>query len=346
MRKSSNATLAKRPGSGAVLAGSAAAAMAAMALWNTYRATKSRAGASTAWAVRHSRRCPTSLPREGKGRPVVLLHGNVVTAEDFELSGLLDLAAEKECHVVAFDRPGFGYSDRRRGAMWPPARQADLLRLAFAKLGIERPVVVGHSWVHARRLGPRTGSSGCGERSCPLVRLLPSDIARRCAIILASGDPNHWRRDPLYCRACLFGAALLPLAAKGMFSPLPVPERFAKGLPLRTAPTTIADPRRGSGYRRDGFGSARDAAPLSGTADARSDHGWHRRPRSRPSPTLDPGSSRDFRRACCGWFRVFGHMLHYAVPEQVVDRDRGFCRQPNNAEHAAGQVEPPQSACL
>src|SRR5205823_13260468 len=37
------------------------------------------------------------------------------------------------------------YSDRPRGAMWTPARQADLFRQAFVKLGIERPVVVGHS---------------------------------------------------------------------------------------------------------------------------------------------------------------------------------------------------------
>jgi hypothetical protein len=35
-----NATLAKRSRNGAVLAGSAAAAMAGMALWNTYRARK------------------------------------------------------------------------------------------------------------------------------------------------------------------------------------------------------------------------------------------------------------------------------------------------------------------
>jgi len=61
------------------------------------------------------------------------------------LSRLLDLASERQCHVVAFDRPGFGYSDRPRGAMWTPARQADVLRQAFARLGIERPVVVGHS---------------------------------------------------------------------------------------------------------------------------------------------------------------------------------------------------------
>jgi hypothetical protein len=46
-------------------------------------------------------------------------------------------------------------------------------------------------------------------------------------------------------------------------------ERFAKGFPYGLPLTAIADPRRGSGYRRDGFGSARDAPPLSGTADAR-----------------------------------------------------------------------------
>ena len=45
----------------------------------------------------------------GEGRPVVFLHGNVVTAEDCDLSELLDLASERQCHVVAFDRPGVGY---------------------------------------------------------------------------------------------------------------------------------------------------------------------------------------------------------------------------------------------
>src|SRR6185437_11119526 len=77
--------------------------------------------------------------------PVILIHGNVVTAEDFDLSGLLDLVAERH-RVVAFDRPGFGYSDRPHGAAGTPAAQADLLRRAFERLGIERPVVLGHSW--------------------------------------------------------------------------------------------------------------------------------------------------------------------------------------------------------
>src|SRR3954467_11979745 len=114
-----NAILTKRMRTGIILAGSAAA-VTAMALWNTYQARKvegehaPRGRFITVDGVR------LHYLERGGGRPVVFLHGNVVTAEDFELSGLLDLAAERQCHVVAFDRPGFGYSDRPHGAMWPP----------------------------------------------------------------------------------------------------------------------------------------------------------------------------------------------------------------------------------
>ena len=53
-----------------------------------------------------------------RGRPdaaqtVVLLHGNGTMAEEFEISGLADLAAQRY-RVIAFDRPGFGHSDRPR----------------------------------------------------------------------------------------------------------------------------------------------------------------------------------------------------------------------------------------
>ena len=51
---------------------------------------------------------------QGEGPSVVLLHGNVVTAEDFAYSGILDRAAERH-RVIAFDRPGMGYSDRPNG---------------------------------------------------------------------------------------------------------------------------------------------------------------------------------------------------------------------------------------
>ena len=55
----------------------------------------------------------------GKGRPLVLIHGNGTMIQDFDSSGLVDAAA-KTYRVIAFDRPGFGYSDRPRSTIWTP----------------------------------------------------------------------------------------------------------------------------------------------------------------------------------------------------------------------------------
>src|SRR4051812_27126853 len=57
---------------------------------------------------------------KGTGSPVVLLHGNQAMADDFEISGVFDLIAEKH-RVIAFDRPGFGYSERPRVMVWTPS---------------------------------------------------------------------------------------------------------------------------------------------------------------------------------------------------------------------------------
>ncbi|MER8974365.1 MULTISPECIES: alpha/beta fold hydrolase [unclassified Mesorhizobium] len=58
---------------------------------------------------------------------------------------MLDKAAGKY-RVVAFDRPGFGRSTRPRGKWWTAAAQADLIHAAVAQLGIDRYLVLGHSW--------------------------------------------------------------------------------------------------------------------------------------------------------------------------------------------------------
>lgn len=77
--------------------------------------------------------------------PVVLLHGNGMTWADWDASGVLDKLVA-ETRVIAFDRPGFGYSDRPRTRIWTPQAQAALMVRALAEIGVERPVVVGHSW--------------------------------------------------------------------------------------------------------------------------------------------------------------------------------------------------------
>jgi pimeloyl-ACP methyl ester carboxylesterase len=81
----------------------------------------------------------------GEGPVLVLLHGNGVLANDFEYSGLLDRAAE-HYRVIAFDRPGFGYSERPRGKVWTPQAQARLLHHALQELDVDSAIVLGHSW--------------------------------------------------------------------------------------------------------------------------------------------------------------------------------------------------------
>ena len=81
----------------------------------------------------------------GTGPPLVLLHGNGALYQEMALSGLVDLAA-RHYRVIVFDRPGYGYSERPRWRSWTPEAQARLFRHAFDVLGIERPVVLGHSW--------------------------------------------------------------------------------------------------------------------------------------------------------------------------------------------------------
>lgn len=80
----------------------------------------------------------------GEGEPVVLLHGNGSSIQDFEASGLIGLAS-KQFRVIAFDRPGFGHTARPRGKVWTPEAQAELFAAALRKIGVSRAVVLGHS---------------------------------------------------------------------------------------------------------------------------------------------------------------------------------------------------------
>jgi pimeloyl-ACP methyl ester carboxylesterase len=81
----------------------------------------------------------------GHGQAVVMLHGNGSMIADFAASGLLSEAASRH-RVIAFDRPGFGHSSRPADKDWTPEAQAKAIHAALVKLGVERAVVLGHSW--------------------------------------------------------------------------------------------------------------------------------------------------------------------------------------------------------
>jgi pimeloyl-ACP methyl ester carboxylesterase len=81
----------------------------------------------------------------GAGEPVLLIHGNGVTAEDWVISGLFERLAATH-RVIALDRPGFGYSARPRNRIWTATAQARLIGGTLDRLGVGRLTVIAHSW--------------------------------------------------------------------------------------------------------------------------------------------------------------------------------------------------------
>jgi len=82
--------------------------------------------------------------RRGSGPTVVLLHGRDGTLQEFTLS-VFDRLAEYY-DVIAFDRPGYGYSERPADEPLSLDVQARLLHEALQSLDVEDPILVGHSY--------------------------------------------------------------------------------------------------------------------------------------------------------------------------------------------------------
>lgn len=162
----------------------------------------------------------------GVGPTLVLLHGNGATLGDFEVSGLLSTAAE-HYHVIAFDRPGFGYSARPRSTVWTPAAQAALLNKALHQIGIVNPLILGHSWgtmvALAMAIEQPAYPSGLILVSgyyfpTPRADIIPLAVP---AVPLI-GDVVAHTLSPLS------GKLMSPAMFKVMFSPLPVAERMSQ----------------------------------------------------------------------------------------------------------------------
>ena len=169
----------------------------------------------------------------GAGTPVVLLHGNGSMIEDFVSSGIMDSPGHR---FVAFDRPGFGYSDRPRDRIWDPSEQASLVLRAVTQLGIDRPIVVGHSW------GTLVALAMALEN--------PEDVA---GLVLLSGYYYPVSRPEIAVPAGAFPFTrvvlrhtvapfvrrlMAPDTLRRVFAPCEVPERFKRTYPLPLAMRT------------------------------------------------------------------------------------------------------------
>ncbi len=82
--------------------------------------------------------------QRGEGVPVVMLHGASGNLRDWTASIFDDVAGRYR--AIALDRPGHGWSDAWKDEGDDPRRQAAILHDAFQRMGVDRPVLVGHSF--------------------------------------------------------------------------------------------------------------------------------------------------------------------------------------------------------
>lgn len=251
---------------------------------------------------------------QGRGQPVVFLHGNGAMVEDMLISGVMSQVA-RQYRAIAFDRPGFGHSDRPRGRNWTAVAQASILPEAFGLLGIERPIVVGHSWgaLVALALGldhvlhvsglvlvssyyyptPRMDAALFSVPAIPLV----GDLLRHTV-------------------APLVGEAMAPKLIERMFSPQGVSPRFAHEFPvaLTVRPSQIRAFSEDSSHmtaaaeRLSGrYGSLfPPTAILAGDADEIVSHRQAQRLHGEVA-----GSRLEI-------LRGGSHMVHHIAPERIV----------------------------
>ena len=168
----------------------------------------------------------------GTGEPLVLLHGNGSMIQDFDSSGLIDLAARNH-RVIVFDRPGFGHSDRPRNVIWTPVAQAELINSALQRLGVTKALVLGHSW---------------GASVAVALALKHPDLVR--GLVLASGYYYPTARAdvaamslpavPLlgdivaYSVSPIVSRLIWPMMLRKVFGPSSVPQKF-DGFPKEMA---------------------------------------------------------------------------------------------------------------
>ena len=164
---------------------------------------------------------------KGAGRPVVMIHGLSGQMGNFTHSLVDRLSAD--FRVVAFDRPGSGYSTRSRGRAGRNSRPGgDAGRARSAKLELENPVIVGHSLGGAVALAIALDHPDCAGAlalispathpmaSTPLVFRGLALLGGRCC---AGSSPGRWRRPP--------GSSARSWGTAQVFAPEPAPADFA-----------------------------------------------------------------------------------------------------------------------
>jgi pimeloyl-ACP methyl ester carboxylesterase len=246
---------------------------------------------------------------------VVLLHGNGGMSTEMELSGLVERLVPRY-RVLLFDRPGYGHSDRPSGRSFTPHTQAALLLHALDRLGVQRPIVLGHSW---------------GALVATAMGLAAPERLRGLVLVSGYYTPSlrldvGWMSPPAlpllgtllrHTVAPVLSRLLWPAMVRRVFAPAPTAPAFAQRYPVwmslrpgvlraSAAESAMMIPQAASLRRR-----TRDlripVAIVAGASDRLVSTAWH--------------SARLHRRIAESRLHVVpnaGHMVHHTSPDGVV----------------------------
>lgn len=247
---------------------------------------------------------------------IVFLHGASGSHADpmMALGGRLS----DRYRVIALDRPGHGWSERIDGpAAASPARQAEIVRDALAKLNVDRAIVVAHSWAGA---------------ILPNLALNHPDLVAGTVYLAPvthpwPGGAIAWHYSPaasaslgwLMTRtiAAPAGFVVLAAATRAVFAPQEPPPDYVERarVPLALRPSTFQANAQDVAGLYDAVSAQRSryrdirvpTVIISGDADAIVWTDVHSR-----------GLARDVPGAKLVVLPGVGHMPHHAAPDRVI----------------------------
>ncbi|MFZ1921216.1 MAG: alpha/beta hydrolase [Xanthobacteraceae bacterium] len=246
--------------------------------------------------------------------PVVLIHGAGCNLEDMRLALGDRLGARHR--VILVDRAGLGWSERRGRSGSSPAYQVAMLRGVLDRLGVERAVIVGHSWggtlAAAFALDQPARTAGVVLLAPPLYPFNRSMTWVYTLFAAPVFGPFY-----AYTLALPFGTPFIGVGLGSAFLPQWPPWRYVR----RTAALLLLRPAAF-------LANARDVADLAGNLERQK-----ARYASLTVPTTIMTGDRDLIVAPRQHALVFaaavpqaklvvlpgiGHMLHHAAAERVV----------------------------